>query len=89
MGRSWHKIQITKRKIQKGYFRVGRNYIYLVTHQDKIVIPQKLQKYIINWYHTYLLHPRLDRTEAMIHQHLFWTDIVPAIRKYVKHYYLC
>ena len=38
--------------------------------KDKIVIPSKLQSYAVHWYHTYLLHPVMDRTEAMIHQHI-------------------
>ena len=44
----------------KDSFRGGRNTIDLITHKDKIVIPQKLQKYVVKWYHTYLLHPGLD-----------------------------
>ena len=36
----------------------------------KMFIPQKLQKYVLHWYHTYLLNPGLDRTKAIILQHL-------------------
>ena len=46
---------------QKGYFCGGRNTIKLVTCKNKIVIPQKLQKYVVKWYGTYLLHPGLDQ----------------------------
>ena len=49
-------------KYEKCYFRGGLNTIELVTYEDKIVIPQKLQKYLVEWYHMYLLHPGLDRT---------------------------
>ena len=49
--------------------------------EDKIVIPSKLQSYVVHWYHTYLLHPCMDRTEAMIFQHLYWLDIRNAARK--------
>ena len=42
----------------------------LVTYKDEIFIPQKLQIYVENNYHTYLLHTRLDRTQEMIFQHL-------------------
>ena len=48
---------------QKGYFRGGRNTIQLVKYRNKIVIPQKLQKYVVKWYHTYLLHNGRERTE--------------------------
>ena len=30
---------------------------------------------MVNWYHTYLLHPGMDRTEATISHHLFWTKL--------------
>ena len=52
-------------------------------YKNKIVIPQKLQKYVMKWYHTYLLHPRLDITEAMIRQHLYWKGIIEAVQKEV------
>ena len=55
----------------KGYFCRGRDTIELVTYDGKIVIPQKLQKHIVEWYHTYLLHPGPDITEAIILQHLY------------------
>ena len=45
-------------KCQKGSFHGGWNSVKLVTYKDKITIPQKLQKYVVKWYHEYLLHPR-------------------------------
>ena len=41
----------------------------LIMCKDKIVIPSKLQSYVLNWYHTYILHPGMDKTEDMIIQH--------------------
>ena len=32
---------------QKGSFRRGRNTIKIVTYKNKIVFPQKLQKYVV------------------------------------------
>ena len=46
----------------KGYFCRVQSTINLITYKYKIVIPQKLQKYVVKWYHMYLLHPVLDRT---------------------------
>ena len=40
-------------------------------------------------YHTYILHPGLDRTEAMIHQHLYWTGIRDVFLKEVIEYDVC
>ena len=49
--------KLNSAEYQKGSFRGGRNTIKLVTYKNKILIPQKLQKYVVKWYHTYLLHP--------------------------------
>ena len=37
----------------------------------------------MKWYHTYLLHPGLDRTKAMIFQHLYCPGIREAVQKEV------
>ena len=66
---------------KKGYFCGVRKTIKLVTYKDKIVIPQKLQKYVVKWYHTYLLHPGLDRMEAIILQNLYWPGIRESVQK--------
>ena len=73
--------KINSAEYQKGSFCGGWNTIELVTYKDKIVIPQKLQKYVVKWYHTYLLRKGSDQTEAMIRQHLFWPVIREAIQR--------
>ena len=66
----------------KGSFRVGSNInLKLIMCEDEIVILSKIQSYILHWYHTYLLHPGMDRTEAIICQHLYWPVIRTAVRK--------
>ena len=57
------------------YFCEGRNTIEIVMYKDKIAIPQKLQKYVVKWYHMYLIHPGLDRIYALIFQHLYCPGI--------------
>ena len=55
----------------KGYFRVGSNVdLKLIVCKDNIVLLQKLQSYVLHWYHTYLLRPGMNRTQAMTCQHL-------------------
>ena len=75
---------ITKYKdgtYQKGSFCGGSNFdLKLITCKDKIVIPSKLQSYVAHWYHTYLLHPGIDRTGVMIRQHLYWPDIINSVQ---------
>ena len=55
----------------------------------KILIPQKIQKYIVKWYHKYLLHPGLDRTEAMIIQNVQQPGIIKAAQKEVTKCDVC
>ena len=50
-------------KYHKSYFCGGSNTdIKRITCNDKIVIPSKLKSYVLHWYHTYLIHPGMDRT---------------------------
>ena len=51
----------------------------LITCKNNIVIPSIVQSYVLHWYHRYLLHPGMDRTEATIRQYLYWTDIRDAV----------
>ena len=69
----------------KGSLRGGSNIDFnLITCKDKIVVPSKLQSYVLHWYHMYLLHPRMDRTELMVCQHFYWLNIRDAVRKEVN-----
>ena len=56
---------------QKGSFSGRSNTDHnLITCEDKIFILSILQSYVINLYHTHILHPGTDISEAMICQHL-------------------
>ena len=68
---------------QKGSFFGGSNIdLKLITCKDKIVIPSKLQSYILYWYHTYLLHPEMDRTEGLFANICTVpTSDMPSVRK--------
>ena len=61
----------------------------LVCYKDKIVVPTKLQKHVIDWYHTVLCHPGINRTEESIAQHLFWQQSREQITKYVQTCPIC
>ena len=57
---------------QKGYSRGGSNiYLNFITCKDKVVITSIIRSCVLHWYHTYLLHPVIDRTDAEIFQHLY------------------
>ena len=71
-------------KYHKGSFcGVNNIYISLITCEDNILITSILQSSVLHWYHTYLLHPGIDRTEAMICQNYYWPGIIYAVRKEV------
>ena len=74
---------------QKSYFCRGQNTKEIVIYKDKIVILQKLQKYVVKWHHTYLLHPVLNKTEAMICQNVYWPGIKEAVQRGLTGCYKC
>ena len=74
---------------QEGSFRGGQNTIKLEMHKSKIVITQKLQKYVVKCYHTYILHLGLDKIEAMIRQHLYCPGIISPVYREVTRYDVC
>ena len=75
------QAKLIRAKYKKVSFRGVRNTITLITYQDKIVIPQKIQKYVLHWYHTYLLHTGIDWTDTMILKHLFKPVIIDVVQK--------
>jgi Integrase zinc binding domain len=60
-------------------FHGGGKITSLICFKEKIVIPGLLQKHVINWYHTTLCHPGINRTEETIEQHLWW----PKMRAHI------
>lgn len=53
----------------------------LIVKNGKIVVPTKLQKRLVQWYHHMLCHPGETRTEATIAQHFTWTKLREQVRK--------
>ena len=68
-------------KYHTGYFCGGGNVnLNLISCGGKVFIAEILKSYVLYCHHTYLLDPGMDRTVAMIIQHLHW----PGIRKFVQ-----
>ena len=65
-------------------FHGGGKTRHLVCYKDKIVVPQKLQKHVTDWYHVVLCHPGINRTEESISQHLWWPKLRAHVTNYVK-----
>ena len=65
-------------------FHGGGKIRSLVCYKDKIVVPKPMQRHVIDWYHTTLCHPGINRTEETIAQHLFWPKMRSQITGYVQ-----
>ena len=56
----------------------------LICYNGKIVVPKLLQRHVIDWYHTVLCHPGINRTEETIAQHLWWPKMRDQITTFVQ-----
>ena len=61
----------------------------LIFRDNKIVVPQVLQSYLIDWYHSTLLHPGIDRLKASIKQHFTWKNLSTDIENHVRNCETC
>ena len=66
------EVKKTKSLYQIKPFTGGGKTRDLICYKEKIVVPKSLQSRIIQWYHDYLGHPGINRTEETIGQHLWW-----------------
>jgi hypothetical protein len=62
----------TKYELQD--FHGGGKTTASICYRNKIVVPNKLQKSVISWYHTTLCHPGINRSEGRNH----WTTFMAA-----------
>jgi hypothetical protein len=78
---------------QPGYtlhtFRGGGKYWELVIAKEKIIIPQALQKRVVDWYHLHLCHPGTTRTEATIRQHFYWKNLRKDVEQTCRRCKIC
>ena len=54
------------------------------TDYDKIVIPEKHQETVLNWYHYFLNHPGESRMELTLRKKLYWKGMTGDIQHFVK-----
>ena len=63
-------------------------YDIVVDGSDKIIIPPKLRKPAVEWYHNFLCHPGQTRLELTLRQHYDWrglrTDVVRTCNACVR-----
>jgi transposase InsO family protein len=70
------------------FFNTGKE-VELICKDFKIVIPAVLQKRTVEWYHHFLGHPGINRTEETIGQHLFWPKMREQITSSVNSCAIC
>ena len=62
----------------------GGNKQIHICKNDRIVVPTILKKYVVNWYHKYLLHMGEDFTGANISHNYYWPNLRYEIRTHIE-----
>jgi hypothetical protein len=73
----------------KRLFRFSDQSFELITRDDKIVIPKQMQRKVIEWYHTHLLHPGEKRLELTLRQHFTFIGLGPMVTRVCKACNVC
>ena len=86
-------VKILKSNNQKDYSLkhftgAGKQYS-LICYKGKIVIPEKLQKSLVEWYHLTLCHPGETRTELSITQHFYWKNLRKTVHEVCTKCHTC
>ena len=58
-------------------------------YKNRIIIPQGLQKRVVQWYHHTLCHPGINWTEETISQHFYWKNMRDQITRNVSTCSVC
>jgi hypothetical protein len=61
----------------------------VLTLNGKIFIPTVIRNPVIDWYHQYLCHPGVMRTEATIRNNMTWPGLTRNIQSHCKNCKLC
>lgn len=78
----------SKNYTKKEYFYSDYTY-RLICYNDRIVLPKSLQGLCVRWYHQWLQHPGMQRTELTIAQHYYWKGMRTMIMSMCKKCSLC
>ena len=68
-------VEKDKKNFNLKEFHGGGRSTRLLCYKDRIVIPKRLQKRVVEWYHYTLCHPGINRTEETISQHFYWKNM--------------
>jgi hypothetical protein len=83
------QIQHSKQKSPTHYGEMKVERATLITHDGKIVLPKSLTERVIDWYHTYLVHPGETRMEATLRQLFTWPGLRNDVHQHVKTCHIC
>jgi hypothetical protein len=61
----------------------------IVYIRDKIVVPQSLQRQIVDWYPMMLAHPSKTRTIKTIEQHFHWQTLSCNVKQFIQTHQTC
>ena len=70
-------------------FHGGGRSSQLLCYKDRIMIPQGLQKQVVQWYHHTLCHPGINQTEDTISQHFYQKNMRDHITHDMSSYMWC
>jgi hypothetical protein len=76
-----HKLLSSNDRFSFNTFRGGGTTRTLICYNGKIVVPDSLQKRVVEWYHDILCHPGMTRTEQTIRQHFWWKTLREDVQK--------
>ena len=88
-----HLLQRAMKESTSAYtveiFHGGGKTRKLICWNGKIVVPQSLQRHMVEWYHSTLCHPGATRTEMTIKQHFHWKGLSPMVNDICKKCHTC
>ena len=61
----------------------------LITRDNKIVVPKRMEKEIVEWCHTHLLHPGQKRLDLTLRQHFTFIGLGPLVKRVCKACNVC
>ena len=61
----------------------------LLHERGRILVPQSLQRRVLDWYHKMLVHPGETRMEASIRSVYTWKNLRKDVQKICKHCHIC
>ena len=71
------------------YFSKSVHGTEVILFNDKIYVPKSIRTRLIDWYHSNLQHPGIDRTEKTIRMHFVWPGMPRDIEQFVKTCHQC